>query len=162
MKDDRATTGFVRSASTVRRRLLCACVLSLAISVGAARPMNAVEPDVPSGSLLAGQWTPVSAQMGGQDLPVASFGGASLQLTQNRYDFADDHGSYTVVYAGTPARMDIHGEQGPNAGKTIPALYLLSGEDLTISYQLGPGVRPKDFSSPAGSKILVIHYHRVR
>ena len=93
-------------------------------------------------------------------MPVASFGGASLNLTERTYEFAGDRGSYTVVYMGTPSRMDIHGEQGPNAGRTIPTLYLLSGDDLTISYQLGPGVRPRDFNSPAGSKILVIHYHR--
>lgn len=144
----------------MHRRVFCALALSLAIPVCAARHANAVEPDVPPGSLLAGQWSPVSAQMGGQEMPVASFGGASLNLTNRTYEFAGDRGSYTIVYAGTPSRMDIHGEQGPNAGRTIPTLYLLSGDDLTISYQLGPGVRPKDFNSPAGSKILVIHYHR--
>ena len=145
------------------KTIACAVLFSLFAPVCAAHHhSDAVEPDVPPGSLLAGQWAPVSAQQGGQDLPVSAFGGASLNLTERTYDFAGDRGSYTVVYAGMPARMDIHGEQGPNAGRTIPALYLLSGDDLTISYQLGPGVRPKDFASPPGSKVLVIHYHRAR
>lgn len=121
---------------------------------------SAVEPDVPPSSLLAGQWTPVGAQMGGHDMPVSSFGGATLNLTTTTYEFAGDRGSYMVVYAGSPARMDIQGEQGPNAGRTIPTLYQLSGGDLTIAYQLGPGVRPRDFTSPPGTKILVIHYRR--
>lgn len=146
----------------MHRRVFCAIALLLAIPTCLARHIDAVEPDVPPGALLAGQWAPLSAQLGGQDFPVANFGGASLKLTETRYDFAGDRGSYTVVYSGTPGRMDIQGEQGPNAGKLIPALYMLAGDDLTISYQLGPGVRPKDFNSPAGSKIFVVHYHRAR
>ncbi|HKC39601.1 MAG TPA: hypothetical protein VKC15_08700, partial [Gemmatimonadales bacterium] len=41
---------------------------------------------------LAGQWTPVSAELGGQDFPVARFGGATLQLTDSTYEFAGDKG----------------------------------------------------------------------
>jgi len=42
---------------------------------------------------LAGQWTPVSAELAGQALPVASFGGATLQLTDSTYEFAGDTGT---------------------------------------------------------------------
>lgn len=144
----------------MNRLFVAALSMSLLVAPCAARRMSAVDPDVPPGAVLAGQWTPTSAQMGGKDFPLAGFNGATLSMTERTYAFGDDRGSYVVTYSGTPARMDIHGEQGPNAGKTIPALYRLAGNDLTVSYQLGPGVRPKDFESPAGSQILVVRYQR--
>lgn len=144
----------------MHRRWSAALILALAFPAAQARHFEAVEPDVPPESMLAGQWMPVSAQLGGQDDPVANFSGGSLQLGKTTFDFNGDHGSYRIVYAGTPARMDIEVSQGPHAGKTIPALYALAGDELTVSYQLGPGVRPQDFNSPAGSKILVVRYHR--
>ena len=143
----------------MNRRVLCGLLLSLAIANGFARETR-VEPDAPAGAALAGQWAPVSAEMGGKDFPVANFGGASLNMAEKTYEFAGDQGTYTVVSTAPPARMDIHGEHGPNAGKLIPALYAVDGDRLDVSYQLGPGVRPRDFTSPAGSQILVVHYKR--
>src|SRR5712691_7959174 len=74
---------------------------------------------------LAGNWTPVSAELGGQDVPVANFAGATLRLTDSTYEFADT-GTYAVLSVKEPARMDIHGESGPNAGRTIPAIFEVS------------------------------------
>jgi uncharacterized protein (TIGR03067 family) len=142
------------------RRALCGILFALALA-GCHHHRYGIEPDAPPvGAMLTGQWTPVSAEMGGKDFPVANFGGASLRMTASTYDFAGDSGTYDVLSQGMPARMDIHGVQGPNAGRLIPALYEASGDQLTVSYQMGPGVRPKDFGSPPGSKILVIHYRR--
>lgn len=109
---------------------------------------------------LAGRWEPLDARWGGQDYPVANFRGTVLQLTETGYQFGADQGSYTTL-AGTPARMDIHGTAGPNAGRNIPAIYVLAGDRLAICYQLGDGPRPADFASPAGSQILLVHYRRV-
>lgn len=142
------------------RRALCGLLFALAATGCGGHRVYGIEPDVPAGAMLVGDWTPVSAQLGGQDFPVANFGGAALRMTAHGYEFAGDRGSYDILSAGSPAHMDIHGEQGPNAGHLIPALYDLRGDQLTISYQLGPGVRPTDFVSPAGSKILLVHYRR--
>lgn len=144
----------------MHRRWIVALALSLALPAAQARHFDAVDPDVPPESMLAGQWTAVSAQLGGQDDPVSGFADGSLRLGKSEFDFNGDHGRYTIVYAGTPGRMDIQIDRGPHADKTIPAIYRLAGDDLTVSYQLGPGVRPKDFTSPAGSKVLVVRYHR--
>ncbi|HEY2346129.1 MAG TPA: TIGR03067 domain-containing protein [Xanthomonadaceae bacterium] len=168
------------------RRVLCALALSLAISGCSSfqhvsdsvshvsdsvvrvsgsvfgHSASAVEPDVPAGAALVGQWTPVSAEMGGKDFPVANFGGASLNLSEHGYEFAGDRGNYVVLSEGSPSRMDIHGEQGPNAGRLIPTLYEISGDTLTICYQLGPGVRPHDFNSAQGPQILLVRYRRSR
>ena len=111
---------------------------------------------------LAGQWAPVSAQLAGQDFPVASFAGATLQLTADTYAFGGDRGNIVVLPGSAPAQMDILGREGPNAGRTVPAIYALAGDELTVCYQLGPGARPSEFTSPPGSQILLIHYRRVR
>jgi len=110
---------------------------------------------------LAGQWTPVSAELAGQDYPVARFGGATLQLTDSTYEFAGDKGSYAVLSSKEPAKLDIRGQSGPNAGRTIPAIFEVSHEQLTIGYQLGSGERPTEFTSPEGSQILIVNYKRV-
>ena len=75
---------------------------------------------------------PVSAELGGQTFPVANFGGAILRLTTDTYEFAGDKGTYSVLSKGSPARMDIRGREGPNAGRTIPAIYALAGGQLTV------------------------------
>ena len=111
---------------------------------------------------LAGQWAPESAELGGHPFPVASFGGATLLLTSDGYEFADDRGTYTALGGAPPAAMDIHGHDGPNAGRTIPARYVLDGDRLTICYQLGPGDRPVALASPAGSQVLLVHYVRAQ
>jgi uncharacterized protein (TIGR03067 family) len=110
---------------------------------------------------LAGQWTPVSAELAGQDFPVASFGGATLRLTDSTYEFAGDTGTYAVLSTKSPGKMDIQGQAGPNAGRTIPAIFELSDEQLTIGYQLGSGERPIEFTSAQGSQILIVQYRRM-
>jgi uncharacterized protein (TIGR03067 family) len=115
----------------------------------------------PGGPALAGNWKPVSAELAGKDFPVASFAGATLQLTDSTYEFAGDKGTYVVLSAKSPAKMDIRGQSGPNAGRTIPAIFELSDEQLTIGYQLGSGERPIEFESPPGSQILIVEYRRM-
>ncbi len=111
---------------------------------------------------LAGRWLPLSAELGGNDLPVASFGGATLLLTVDTYEFGNDRGSYEIVGVDRPAAMDIHGRDGPNAGKTIPAIFALDGDQLTVCYQLGGDGRPAGLFSQTGTQVLLVHYSRAR
>ena len=114
------------------------------------------------GAKLAGSWAPDSATLGGAPLPIPAFNGAKLNLTDSTYEFGGDKGTYVLLSSGTPATMDIVGHEGPNAGRTIPAIYRLSGTTLTIGYQLDKaGERPTDFTSPTGTQVLVMHYSRV-
>lgn len=118
----------------------------------------------PKAPMLAGEWAPQRALLAGQDFPVSNFRGANLNLTASSYEFAGDKGSYSLLPDGVlPARMDIQGQQGPNAGRLIPAIYRLDDEVLTICYQLAPGAaRPAEFASPKGSRILLVSYQRLR
>ena len=136
----------------MHRRAFCASgfVLALAGCGG----VRLVEP------ALAGRWTPTYAELGGKALPISDFHGAVLDLGSTTYEFGVDAGTYAVIQQTTPHRMDIHGLRGPNTGRTIPAIYALSGNNLAICYQLGAGERPADFVTPAGSQILLVRYRR--
>ncbi len=122
--------------------------------------LAAVLAGCPSSKNVAGTWAPVRARLAGNEFPIAAFAGGKLQLTANTYEFAGDKGTYAVVSTKAPAQMDIHGVEGPNAGKDIPAIFALEGDSLTICYQLGAGERPGAFESPSGSKVLLITYAR--
>lgn len=116
----------------------------------------------PATSPLAGAWAPDSATLGGAPLPIAAFNGAKLNLTDSTYEFGGDRGVYVLPASATPATMDIIGRVGPNAGRTILAIYQLSGAALTVGYQLDKaGARPTDFTSPKGTQIMVVRYTRV-
>jgi uncharacterized protein (TIGR03067 family) len=114
----------------------------------------------PSRSSLVGRWAPQSAELNGAPLPVASFAGAVLDLTPDAYQFGIDRGTYAVVGSGTPAKMDVEGKSGPNAGKHIPAIWTIDGDTLTIAYQLAGGDRPVAFASPPNAKVLLVKYKR--
>ncbi len=110
--------------------------------------------------MLAGEWVPKSAELGGQPFPLAAFAGANLNLTAGEYEFAGDKGTYKLMADQKPAQMDIHGVEGPNAGKDIKCIYKLDGDELTVCYQLGQGERPGAFESPEGTQIFLVHYKR--
>jgi uncharacterized protein (TIGR03067 family) len=138
----------------MQRRLVVAGFVLLVL--GACMSKKPVTPN------LTGTWAPDSAMLGGAPLPIPAFNGAKLILTDSTYEFGGDKGIYTLPGAGTPAAMDITGREGPNAGRTIPAIYQLSGSVLTVGYQLDKaGARPASFTSPAGTQILVVRYQRV-
>lgn len=132
------------------RRLLPGLVGALALAACAtARPH------------LAGQWAPQSAELGGRVFPVASFAGATLRLTGETYEFAGDKGTYALGARRPHAQMDIRGQEGPNAGRTILAIFRLAGDTLVVCYQLGQGERPSAFATATGTQVLLIRYTRV-
>ncbi len=134
-------------------KLLSGLVLSLALAGCSGAPPSPT---------LSGRWAPVSAEYGGMPVPITNLGGAVLRLTMDGYEFGNDKGTYVVVTMRPPAQMDIRGEQGPIAGRTIPAIFDLAGDQLTISYQMGAGARPAGFTSPKGTQVMLIRFKRVK
>lgn len=111
---------------------------------------------------IDGTWEPVEATMAGAPFPVAAFAGAVLTLRGGEYSFGIDQGKCRIVAAGLPGQLDITGVQGPNSGRTIPALYQRDADDLRVCYQLGAGgERPARLEAPPGTQQLLIRYRRV-
>lgn len=137
-------------------RAIAVLLLSLALAAFA----MGCRCDCTDAAKVIGTWVPESAELGGREFPLSAFNGAALILTAEGYEFAGDKGTYRVLSDAWPMPMDIVGKEGPNAGRTIPAICTLAGDKLIVCYQLGPGERPAAFVSPAGTQIFLVRYKR--
>lgn len=79
-------------------------------------------------------------------------------------------GTYIVRFAGqvadrgtfalpAPGTLALTGTEGPNAGRTIPAIFQLVGDRLRICYGLD-GTPPTAFTAPAGQPRYLATYKR--
>jgi uncharacterized protein (TIGR03067 family) len=113
---------------------------------------------------VQGTWRPTKAVLGGQPMPDAVVKSISLKLDNGKYEVfvgdSPDRGTYTLDPAGEPKGMSITGTEGPNRGKTFPAIYELDGDTLRICYDLSGAKRPAEFKSVAGTKLYLVTYGR--
>jgi uncharacterized protein (TIGR03067 family) len=113
---------------------------------------------------VQGNWTPVTAELAGQPVPDAVLKVISLRLENGKYEVfvgqAPDRGNYALDLAAEPKGMTVVGTEGPNNGKTFPAIYELKGDTLRICYDLSGGSRPKEFKSVAGTQLYLVTYKR--
>jgi len=89
----------------------------------------------------------------------------SLTIESDKYHVVvsgqSDKGTLKVDSKAKPKTMDIVGTEGPNKGKTFPAIYELEGETLKICYALEGTKRPTEFKA-AGEKVLLVTYKKVK
>jgi uncharacterized protein (TIGR03067 family) len=113
---------------------------------------------------VQGNWKPVKAELGGQPMTDAVLKSISLKLDSGKYEVfvgeEPDMGTYTLDPATKPKSMTITGTDGPNHGKTFPAIYELRGDTLRICYDLSGAKRPTEFKSIAGTKLYLVTYNR--
>ena len=113
---------------------------------------------------VQGDWKPVTAELGGQPMAEAVLKTISLKLGDGTYDVLvgdkPDKGTFKVDSSTTPMSMDVTGTDGPNQGKTFPAIYELKGETLRICYDLSGQKRPTEFKTTVGTKLYLVTYHR--
>ena len=132
--------------------------LAVAASLGA---FAAGLPD--DAKAVQGNWKPVKAELGGQPMTEAVLKSISLKLDGGKYEvFAGeqpDRGTYTLDSAAKPKGMTITGTEGPNRGKTFPAIYELSGDTLRICYDLSGAKRPAEFKTVAGTQLYLVTYN---
>ena len=76
---------------------------------------------------------------------------------------AADEGILVVDTSATPHAVDIVGQAGPNAGKTLRAIFRIRGDLLQLCYEVGDApARPSAFVSEQGSMALTVRYRRVQ
>jgi len=113
---------------------------------------------------IQGNWKPIKAELAGQPMPEAVLKSISLKLDNGRYEVfvgeQPDRGTYTLDSATAPKGMSVSGTEGPNNGKTFPAIYELHGDTLRICYDLSGARRPTEFKSVAGTKLYLVTYTR--
>jgi uncharacterized protein (TIGR03067 family) len=113
---------------------------------------------------VQGNWRPIKAELAGQPMAEPILKSISLKLDSGRYEvFVGEHpdrGTYTLDSSTKPRTMSVTGTEGPNKGKTFPAIYELQGDTLRICYDLSGTKRPSDFKSNAGTKLYLVTYTR--
>jgi uncharacterized protein (TIGR03067 family) len=113
---------------------------------------------------LEGTWMPTTAQFGGRNWPDEQLKATKLVIADGKYTVTvsgqDDKGTLKVDANAKPATMDIVGTDGPNKGRTIPAIYELSGNTLKICYALDGKERPGTFESKMGTRLFLVEYKR--
>jgi uncharacterized protein (TIGR03067 family) len=143
---------------TVRFALLLACIVPVA-----ARAADDVK-------ALTGTWKPTQAELGGAPMPPPVLQSITLKLDGTYYEVAVqtpkgvalDKGTVALESATNPKGMTVTGVEGPNAGKTFPAIYALEGDTLRICYDLSGAKRPAEFKSAPDTKLYLVTYQRAK
>jgi uncharacterized protein (TIGR03067 family) len=109
---------------------------------------------------------PIAASVAGSALRVEELRVRYLLLRGGGYRIIDrsnqvvDRGHYRLDEARSPPAMDIMGEAGPYAGRTMLAVYELRGDELTVCYDLERLQRPADLNPRRNQPLLRITYAR--
>ena len=113
---------------------------------------------------VQGNWKPVKAELGGQPMAEDVLKTITLKLENGKYEvFVGEHpdrGTYTLDSSTLPKSITVTGTEGPNQGRTFPAIYELKGDTLRICYDLSGAKRPTEFKTVAGTKLYFVTYHR--
>ena len=138
-------------------------LLCIGLAVGASLSAFAAgSPD--DAKTVQGDWKPAKAELAGQPMTDAVLKSISLKLDHGKYEVfvgvAPDRGTYTLDATSKPKGITITGTEGPNQGKTYPAIYELKGDTLRICYDLSGAKRPAEFKSVAGTKLYLVTYNR--
>jgi uncharacterized protein (TIGR03067 family) len=114
---------------------------------------------------IEGIWVPISAELNGRPFPDEILKTIQLSIKGNDYVVnvggVVDHGYIILDTTKIPMTMDIVGTEGPNKGKTIPAIYKVENRLLIICYDLDGHNRPVEFKSKPQSQLFLATYKAV-
>jgi uncharacterized protein (TIGR03067 family) len=113
---------------------------------------------------LEGVWLPRTAELGGKAFPDEVRKAIRLEIKGDQYTVMvgaqADRGTCKLDPSTNPKALEITGTEGPNKGKTIPAIYERKGDTLRICYDLSGKGRPTEFKSTEGSQLFLVEYQR--
>jgi uncharacterized protein (TIGR03067 family) len=114
---------------------------------------------------LEGIWHPFKAELDGEAAPDLALQSMHIELAADggyyvRFgDEISDRGHYAIEPGDAHAALILRGVEGPNAGRTIRAIYQLAGDRLRICYGLD-GVRPSHFETAGAKQRYSVTYRR--
>ena len=140
------------------------CFQLLALAVVLAAVQAACGDDLKDGDALQGTWRASAAELGGKPFPEEVRKSITLTLKDGKYAVTvgknPDRGTVKLDPAAKPKAMDVTGTEGPNKGKTFPAIYQLDGDALKICYDLSGKARPTEFKTAEGTRLFLVTYER--
>ncbi len=111
-----------------------------------------------------GTWVPESAELAGIKFPDEVLKTMKLVLKGDEYTVTigkrTDKGTVKRDPTKKPKTIDVIGTEGPNKGKTIPAIYELTKDTLKVCYDLSGKERPKTFETKADTQLFLVTYKR--
>ncbi len=138
------------------RILVCIAAISIIQGAKGDEPKDA--------DTIQGTWGMAAAELGGKPFPEELR--KSIEMTLKGTDYIvsvgrqPDRGTFKLDPLAKPKAIDVTGVEGPNKGRTLPAIYELDGETLRICYDLDGKTRPKEFKSVEGSRLFLVTYKR--
>jgi uncharacterized protein (TIGR03067 family) len=115
--------------------------------------------------MLEGKWQMVEGILGGKAFPPTAAKGITLTISDGKYVVmaeSKDEGTVKYIPGTSPMAMEVTGTEGPNKGKTFPAIYELKGDMLTICYDLSGKARPSEFKSNPGTLLFLATYKKAK
>ena len=113
---------------------------------------------------MEGTWLPATAELAGKPFPDEVRKSIKLVIQGDQYTVTVgqqvDKGTVKLDPSAKPKALDITGTEGPNKGRTIPAIYEQNGDMLRICYDLSCKQRPAEFKSEAGTQLFLVSYRR--
>jgi len=113
---------------------------------------------------IDGTWLPATAELGGEPFPEEIRKTIKLVVADGTYSVTvgdkPDKGVLKLDPSQKPMTLDISGTEGPNKGKSIPAIYELSDDTLRICYDLSGTTRPTEFKTAKGTQQFLVTYKR--
>jgi uncharacterized protein (TIGR03067 family) len=120
--------------------------------------------DAKDSDAIQGTWLPMTAELGGKMFPDEVRKTIKLVIKDGKYTVTVgklvDQGTLKLNPAAKPKKMDITGTDGPNKGKTIPAIYELDGDTLRICYDLSGKSHPTEFKTTEATQLYLVTYKR--
>ena len=111
---------------------------------------------------MDGTWVASAAELGGAKFPDEVRESIKLVIKDGKYTATvgevPDRGTIKLDPSKKPKEMDIVGTDGPNKGKTIPAIYERDGDTLRVCYDLGGKAHPTEFKTSPGTQLFLVEY----
>jgi uncharacterized protein (TIGR03067 family) len=112
------------------------------------KPPKGLEP-------FQGSWALASLVVNGKEMDKTELKNTTLSLKGEGYTFAKgtttNKGTYKVDPTRKPMTLDIIVTDGPDKGKTLPAIYEINGDTMRICLSIKGKDRPTAFESKPDS-----------
>lgn len=133
----------------------------------AASVISLLAADSPADSKqMEGTWKPSSAELAGTPLPPPVLKAITLKIVGETYEVTvageprPDQGFCKINPAASPKTMTITSTNGPNKGKTFPAIYEVKDGALRVCYDLSGAKHPTEFKTTPGTMLYLVAYER--
>lgn len=123
------------------KKKLSSTVIALLLFGAGAMAQTAKKPN-----RLNGTWVPQKQEMGGKEMPAATFAKQKLVMNDSNYTVVAESVDKGIIRIKGD-KMDIYGKDGVNAGKHFTAIFKHTEKELTICYNLAGDSYPQAFET---------------